>query len=146
MSPIRWKLWLTRPSTGRGLRAGVHCAFAACALWLGASVYGVYGARAALDAEKAGIVLDRKHADEVALSVRTDHSRVSKADRLSVDTSDGVGGVEFANEIDGALSTANVILLLVSADFINSDYCFSIEMTEALQRNNQRPGRSSAAR
>ena len=28
-------------------------------------------------------------------------------------------GEEFANEIDGALSTANIILLLVSADFIN---------------------------
>ena len=46
-----------------------------------------------------------------------------------------LAGEEFANEIDGALSTANIILLLVSADFINSDYCFSIEMTEALQRH-----------
>jgi hypothetical protein len=44
-------------------------------------------------------------------------------------------GEEFANEIDGALSTANIMLLLVSADFINSDYCFSIEMTEALRRH-----------
>jgi TIR domain len=46
-------------------------------------------------------------------------------------------GEEFANEIDGALSTANIILLLVSADFIKSDYCFSIEMTEALRRHDR---------
>lgn len=46
-----------------------------------------------------------------------------------------LAGQEFANEIDGALSTAHIILLLVSADFINSDYCFSIEMTEAMRRH-----------
>jgi hypothetical protein len=46
-----------------------------------------------------------------------------------------LAGQEFSNEIDEALSAARIILLLVTADFINSDYCFSIEMAEALRRH-----------
>ena len=33
------------------------------------------------------------------------------------------------------LDLANVILLLVSADFINSDYCYSVEMNKTLERH-----------
>jgi hypothetical protein len=36
--------------------------------------------------------------------------------------------------IDRALQRANVILLLVSADFLASDYCHGLEVTRALQR------------
>jgi hypothetical protein len=31
------------------------------------------------------------------------------------------------------LNTANIILLLVSADFVHSDYCYSVEMKKALE-------------
>jgi hypothetical protein len=31
------------------------------------------------------------------------------------------------------LSTANIILLLVSADFVASDYCYGVEMAKALE-------------
>jgi TIR domain-containing protein len=37
-------------------------------------------------------------------------------------------------EIDEHLNRADLILLLVSNDFINSDYCYGIEMTRALER------------
>ncbi len=37
--------------------------------------------------------------------------------------------------IDTHLETADVILLLVSADFLASDYCFGIEMKRALERH-----------
>jgi internalin A len=43
-------------------------------------------------------------------------------------------GDNWAGEIDMNLDIADVILLLVSADFINSDYCYSKEMTMALER------------
>jgi hypothetical protein len=31
--------------------------------------------------------------------------------------------------------TADILLLLISADFIASDYCYSVEMREALKRH-----------
>ena len=44
-------------------------------------------------------------------------------------------GEEWKGEIDEHLESADVILLLISSDFIASDYCYSIEMTRALQRH-----------
>jgi hypothetical protein len=38
-------------------------------------------------------------------------------------------------EIDRHLDSAHVILLLVSADFIESDHCFSIELKKAMERH-----------
>ena len=44
-------------------------------------------------------------------------------------------GQEWAGEIDDALNQAQIILLLVSADFLNSDYCHDKEMLRALERH-----------
>jgi len=44
-------------------------------------------------------------------------------------------GKQWENEIDTHLNTANIILLLISPDFMNSDYCYSVEMNRALQRH-----------
>jgi tetratricopeptide (TPR) repeat protein len=44
-------------------------------------------------------------------------------------------GTDWAKAIDSHLETASVILLLVSADFLASDYCYSIEMKRALERH-----------
>ena len=43
-------------------------------------------------------------------------------------------GKEWEKEIDINLNTADIILLLISPDFIDSDYCYSIEMRRALER------------
>jgi len=45
-------------------------------------------------------------------------------------------GEEFDLAISEHLEKADIILLLVSPDFIASDYCYSIEMTRALERHN----------
>jgi hypothetical protein len=45
-----------------------------------------------------------------------------------------VAGHDWEKEIDARLNTAKVILLLISADFLASDYCYGIEMERALQR------------
>ena len=42
-------------------------------------------------------------------------------------------GTEWKKEIDVHLTTADIILLLVSADFLNSQYCNGLEMTTALE-------------
>ncbi len=44
-------------------------------------------------------------------------------------------GGEWKGAIDSHIATADIILLLVSADFISSDYCFDVEMQLALQRH-----------
>lgn len=44
-------------------------------------------------------------------------------------------GEEWAKEIDKHLNTAQIILLLVSPDFMDSDYCYGIEMTRAMERH-----------
>jgi hypothetical protein len=44
-------------------------------------------------------------------------------------------GIEWARDIDAHLQTAVIILLLVSADFLASDYCYDIEMQRAMERH-----------
>jgi TIR domain len=46
-----------------------------------------------------------------------------------------IAGNEVDNEIFAKLNTADIILLLVSSDFLNSQYCYSKEMTRAMQRH-----------
>lgn len=46
-------------------------------------------------------------------------------------------GEEWAKEIDRNLASADIILLLVSASFLASEYCWSVEMTKALERHSK---------
>jgi hypothetical protein len=44
-------------------------------------------------------------------------------------------GQEWREQIDAHVRSAHIILLLVSADFIASDYCYGVEMQIALERH-----------
>jgi TIR domain len=44
-------------------------------------------------------------------------------------------GSEWAGEIDEHLYSAQIILLLISADFLASDYCYDLEMKRAMERH-----------
>lgn len=46
-----------------------------------------------------------------------------------------IPGREWAHEIDAHLNTAQIILLLVSTNFVVSEYCYGIEMERALERH-----------
>jgi tetratricopeptide (TPR) repeat protein len=48
-----------------------------------------------------------------------------------------LAGVEREKELHRHLENADIILLLISPDFINSDYCYSIEMEHAIERHEQ---------
>ncbi|QLE48133.1 toll/interleukin-1 receptor domain-containing protein [Nostoc sp. C057] len=50
-------------------------------------------------------------------------------------------GREWANEIDDNLDIADIILLLVSANFLASDYCYDKEMKRAMERHQTREAR-----
>src|SRR6266850_3561292 len=45
-----------------------------------------------------------------------------------------VAGQDWAEQINDNLLTADIILLLITADFIASDYCYSRELQVALER------------
>lgn len=47
-------------------------------------------------------------------------------------------GQEFATAIDDHINSDEIILLLVSPDFIASDYCYEIEMQRAMERHNDK--------
>jgi len=44
-------------------------------------------------------------------------------------------GTEWANEIDTHLKSAQLILLLISSDFLASNYCWGVELQEAMRRH-----------
>ena len=50
-------------------------------------------------------------------------------------------GTEWAQEISEKLNTAQIILLLVSPDFMASDYCYGVEMKRALERHQRKEAR-----
>src|SRR5260370_41459911 len=47
-------------------------------------------------------------------------------------------GSDRLQEIDDYLNKAAIILLLISPDFLASDYCYGIEMQRALERYNRK--------
>jgi len=44
-------------------------------------------------------------------------------------------GGEWKDQIDEHIETAHIILLLVSAEFLNSDYCYDVELKRAIARH-----------
>lgn len=50
-------------------------------------------------------------------------------------------GREWEGQIDDKLKNAKIILLLISADFLASDYCYDVEMKFALEVHNQKIAR-----
>ncbi len=44
-------------------------------------------------------------------------------------------GKEWEQEIDDHLNTADIILILISSDFLASEYCYGIELQRAMERH-----------
>ena len=51
------------------------------------------------------------------------------------------GGREWAGVIDQKLKGADIVLLLISADFLDSDYCNDVELTEAIRIHDAKQAR-----
>ncbi|MCY1281025.1 TIR domain protein [compost metagenome] len=83
------------------------------------------------------LVFSYAHADEALRNELEKHlSPLKRMGRISTwHDRRIVPGEEFAGQIDQHFAQADIILLLISSDFINSDYCYQIEMTNALQRH-----------
>lgn len=51
------------------------------------------------------------------------------------------GGKEWQGEIDSHISKSKIILLLVSPDFLSSDYCYDVEMKRAMELHDSKAAR-----
>ncbi len=80
------------------------------------------------------------HEDEVLLNQLKSHLKPLQRQGL-IDLwhdRDISAGSEWEKEIDKHLNTAQIILLLVSPDFMASDYCYSRELRQALERHKRK--------
>jgi hypothetical protein len=77
------------------------------------------------------------HEDEVLRNELAKHLRLLERQAIIAGWHDRqiTAGREWAGAIDAHLQSAQIILLLVSADFLASDYCYDIEMQQAMTRH-----------
>lgn len=90
-----------------------------------------------IDNHKVELFILYSHNDDKWRNELEKHLKVlEKKDIISV-WHDGkiVAGSEKKKEIDKHLFSAKIILLLISSDFIASDYCYSQEMEKAIERH-----------
>jgi hypothetical protein len=80
------------------------------------------------------------HKDERLRNKLATHLSQLKNDAMITDWHDRkIGaGTEWKSKIDEHLNNARIILLLVSADFLASGYCYDIEMKRAMERHEAR--------
>lgn len=86
------------------------------------------------------IFLSYSHKDETFREELVEHLSILKRQGIIKDWHDRkiTAGSEWAGEIDTHLNTAQIILLLVSAAFLASDYCYDIELKRAMERHEAR--------
>jgi hypothetical protein len=83
------------------------------------------------------VFISYAHADEAHRKTLAKHLSALEDEGLIAIWHDRkiTGGREWAGAIDDALRSADIVLLLISADFLASDYCNDVELTEAMRRH-----------
>lgn len=83
------------------------------------------------------IFISYAHEDELMCEQLETHLSLLRRQGWIADWHDRqiLAGQEWARAIDQHLETASIILLLISPDFLASDYCYDIEMRRALERH-----------
>jgi hypothetical protein len=88
-------------------------------------------------ANSVALFYSYSHRDEAFREELEKHLSLLKRRGVITDWSDrkiGVG-TEWKDSIDAQVELAQVILLMVSADFIASDYCYDVELKRAMERH-----------
>ncbi len=77
------------------------------------------------------------HLDEALRDKLETHLATLKRNKIIAGWHDRAitAGSEWAKAIDHNLARADIILLLISADFLASDYCYDIELKQAMERH-----------
>lgn len=89
------------------------------------------------------VFISYSHQDQAYLRELDKHLSNLKRQQIITSWYDGniSPGTDWKSQIKEQLRFAQIILLLVSADFMDSDFCYSIEMTEAIARHNANQAR-----
>jgi hypothetical protein len=98
---------------------------------------GVKSLSTALTSSPPEVFISYSHKDEKLLKRLEVHLNVLERQKI-ITVWHGLRippGVNWQREIDRHLNSAEIILLLVSADFIASDYCFGVEFKRAMERH-----------
>ena len=93
--------------------------------------------KAPLSQHRISVFVSYAHADEKLRKELGKHLSVLERQGLIATWHDRMisAGTEWAGTIDARLEQSRVILLLISSDFIDSKYCYDIEMKRALERH-----------
>ncbi len=98
---------------------------------------------AELREEPIRVFISYAHKDERFRLALEPHLKLMQRQKLVATWHDRLikPGAEWKDVIDANLENAKIILLLVSSDFMASDYCFEIEMKRALERHEKKEAR-----
>ncbi len=98
---------------------------------------------AMINTEPASIFYSYCHADESHRSELEKHLALLERENLVRGWADRSikAGDPWSEEIRNKLNEANLILLLVSSDFLASDYCWGVELSAAMSRHSRREAR-----
>lgn len=90
-----------------------------------------------MSSDAVTVFFSYSHADEALRNELAKHLSTLKRQRFITDWHDRkiLPGDEWDGTIEDNLNTARVILLLISADFIASDYCYDTEIQKAMERH-----------
>jgi internalin A len=107
-------------------------------------MYKVFTGRKEIERERAArVFVSYSHKDERQLNELKTH--LSPLERLKLIEMwydrRIVAGEDFGQKINENLESADIILLLVSSDFIASNYCYEKEMVRALERHDKKEAR-----
>lgn len=90
-----------------------------------------------LDTSAISVFFSYSHRDEALRDELAKHLKL--LERQGVITSwhdrEITAGEEWKNQIDQYLESSQIILLLISVDFLSSDYCYDLEMKRAMERH-----------
>jgi hypothetical protein len=83
------------------------------------------------------VFISYSHQDKALLKELEKHLSNLRRQKVIASWYDGdiIAGTEWESQIITHLNTDQIILLLISADFMASDFCYSIEMTQAIARH-----------
>lgn len=89
------------------------------------------------------VFVSYSHKDEALKNELINHLKILQRMRKITAWTDRAidAGSEWKEEIMSNLNSAQIILLLVSSDFIASDFCWNVEMEVALKRHELREAR-----
>lgn len=85
------------------------------------------------------LFISYSHKDEMYREALDSHLSLLKREKVIDSWHDRklVGGQHWKTEISQNLNNADIVIVLISSDFIASDYCFENEMLTALERHEQ---------